>query len=127
MLPWHATNLSQNNSQLFCSAQCHVPKFFVHGNLADFTSFLILLSMSPWHATNLSQSFAKNFIQMVGMTGFEPAAPTSRTWCATKLRYIPNTTCFPNYYFGKVLYLSRSMILNDFFQHSIISRISRII
>lgn len=26
---------------------------------------------------------------MVGMTGFEPAAPSSRTKCATKLRYIP--------------------------------------
>lgn len=23
------------------------------------------------------------------MTGFEPATPTSRTWCATELRYIP--------------------------------------
>ncbi len=23
------------------------------------------------------------------MTGFEPATPTSRTWCATGLRYIP--------------------------------------
>ena len=27
--------------------------------------------------------------RMVGMTGFEPAAPSSRTKCATKLRYIP--------------------------------------
>jgi hypothetical protein len=27
---------------------------------------------------------------LVGMTGFEPATPTSRTWCATGLRYIPN-------------------------------------
>ncbi len=25
----------------------------------------------------------------IGMTGFEPAAPSSRTKCATKLRYIP--------------------------------------
>ena len=30
-----------------------------------------------------------SLLKMVGMTGFEPAAPTSRTWCATKLRYIP--------------------------------------
>ena len=27
--------------------------------------------------------------QKIGMTGFEPAAPSSRTKCATKLRYIP--------------------------------------
>jgi site-specific DNA recombinase len=31
-----------------------------------------------------------NLSCQVGMTGFEPAAPTSRTWCATGLRYIPN-------------------------------------
>ena len=30
------------------------------------------------------------FQKFVGMTGFEPAAPTSRTWCATGLRYCPN-------------------------------------
>ena len=30
---------------------------------------------------------------MVGMTGFEPAAPSSRTKCATKLRYIPLLSC----------------------------------
>ena len=27
--------------------------------------------------------------KLVGMTGFEPAAPASRTQCATRLRYIP--------------------------------------
>src|SRR5699024_11714293 len=27
---------------------------------------------------------------IVGTTGFEPATPTSRTWCATGLRYVPN-------------------------------------
>src|SRR5215469_7798692 len=27
--------------------------------------------------------------QMVGVAGFEPATPTSRTWCATRLRYTP--------------------------------------
>ena len=37
---------------------------------------------------------------MVGMTGFEPAAPTSRTWCATKLRYIP-----------KFIYLPKTLVL----------------
>src|SRR5688572_4061733 len=26
---------------------------------------------------------------LVGVAGFEPAAPTSRTWCATRLRYTP--------------------------------------
>ncbi len=26
---------------------------------------------------------------MVGVAGFEPATPTSRTWCATRLRYTP--------------------------------------
>ncbi len=31
---------------------------------------------------------------MVGMTGFEPAAPSSRTKCATKLRYIPGALSF---------------------------------
>ena len=28
-------------------------------------------------------------LRLVGMTGFEPAAPWSQTTCATKLRYIP--------------------------------------
>ena len=27
--------------------------------------------------------------RMVGVAGFEPATPTSRTWCATRLRYTP--------------------------------------
>jgi hypothetical protein len=34
--------------------------------------------------------------KIVGMTGFEPAAPTSRTWCATGLRYIPKNCEFNN-------------------------------
>src|SRR5262249_52082427 len=29
---------------------------------------------------------------MVGAAGFEPATPTSRTWCATRLRYAPTDT-----------------------------------
>jgi hypothetical protein len=27
--------------------------------------------------------------ELVGVAGFEPATPTSRTWCATRLRYTP--------------------------------------
>jgi hypothetical protein len=27
--------------------------------------------------------------KVVGVAGFEPATPTSRTWCATRLRYTP--------------------------------------
>src|SRR5215510_4498982 len=27
--------------------------------------------------------------RVVGVAGFEPATPTSRTWCATRLRYTP--------------------------------------
>ena len=30
-----------------------------------------------------------NLNKKIGMTGFEPATPSSRTKCATKLRYIP--------------------------------------
>ena len=37
------------------------------------------------------------------MTGFEPAAPTSRTWCATKLRYIPKIYSIINFYFVSLL------------------------
>ena len=28
-------------------------------------------------------------LPLVGVAGFEPATPTSRTWCATRLRYTP--------------------------------------
>ena len=27
--------------------------------------------------------------KMVGVTGFEPTTPTSRTWCSTRLSYTP--------------------------------------
>jgi hypothetical protein len=27
--------------------------------------------------------------RLVGVAGFEPATPSSRTWCATRLRYTP--------------------------------------
>lgn len=30
---------------------------------------------------------------LVGMRGFEPPTPSSRTKCATGLRYIPNKLC----------------------------------
>ena len=36
-----------------------------------------------------NQSDLKINYTAIGMTGFEPAAPSSRTKCATKLRYIP--------------------------------------
>src|SRR5690606_13480693 len=31
------------------------------------------------------------FPRLVGATGFEPATPTPPVWCATRLRYAPNT------------------------------------
>jgi hypothetical protein len=31
---------------------------------------------------------------MVGQAGFEPTAPTTPRWCATKLRYCPELTEF---------------------------------
>ena len=37
----------------------------------------------------LFRSNAAEALEKIGMTGFEPAAPSSRTKCATKLRYIP--------------------------------------
>ena len=37
----------------------------------------------------IKNAVSQDFTAFVGMTGFEPAAPTSRTWCATGLRYIP--------------------------------------
>src|SRR5687768_5700215 len=38
-----------------------------------------LYSSLLWHVS----------LKMVGVAGFEPATPTSRTWCATRLRYTP--------------------------------------
>jgi hypothetical protein len=32
------------------------------------------------------------YLAVVGKTGFEPATPTSRTWCSTKLSHFPNMT-----------------------------------
>lgn len=34
---------------------------------------------------------------MVGAAGFEPTTPTTPKWCATKLRYAPNTDKIPFY------------------------------
>src|SRR3978361_710550 len=34
-------------------------------------------------------STSSNSVNVVGVAGFEPATPTSRTWCATRLRYTP--------------------------------------
>ena len=36
--------------------------------------------------------------EMVGVIGFEPTTPTSRTWCATRLRY---TTTFSTHREGR--------------------------
>lgn len=43
---------------------------------------------------------------VVGMAGFEPATPSSRTRCATKLRYIP----LSQYYYGGFLSLPSRML-----------------
>ena len=46
-----------------------------------------------WKARALPLSYTRPFFtsyEMVGATGFEPAAPWSQTKCATKLRYAPN-------------------------------------
>ena len=57
------------------------------------------------------------------MTGFEPATPTSRTWCATKLRYIPLFSCqVQNCRFGRVRYPSPRRILNPSRRQSATSR-----
>ncbi len=41
----------------------------------------------------------------VGMTGFEPATPSSRTTCATGLRYIPIIFNYKFTYFSIFLYM----------------------
>jgi hypothetical protein len=38
---------------------------------------------------NVSDLMSGDEQVMVGVAGFEPATPTSRTWCATRLRYTP--------------------------------------
>ena len=52
------------------------------------TNFILLMSVIPHLLRDMLMTIS-SLLKMVGMTGFEPAAPTSRTWCATKLRYIP--------------------------------------
>ena len=46
--------------------------------------------MGIWKVTKVIIEYYFNPLTDVGMTGFEPAAPSSRTKCATGLRYIPN-------------------------------------
>src|SRR5699024_3231893 len=48
-------------------------------------------STSAWKAEVLPLNYTRNirFIQMVGKTGLEPAAPWSQTMCSTKLSYFP--------------------------------------
>ena len=50
-----------------------------------------LLNRQRQQKSFLSQQRPVQFYR-IGMTGFEPAAPSSRTKCATKLRYIPKMT-----------------------------------
>lgn len=40
------------------------------------------------------------FCLVVGMAGFEPTTPCPPDKCATRLRYIPNTTLLYIFYFG---------------------------
>jgi hypothetical protein len=37
----------------------------------------------------LTYILKKFVVEMVGMTGLEPATPKPPAWCATRLRYIP--------------------------------------
>ena len=47
-------------------------------------------SSSAWKAEVLPLNYTR-IIEMVGKTGFEPAAPWSQTKCSTKLSYFPPT------------------------------------
>lgn len=42
-----------------------------------------------WNGPKIETRSRSGFQNMVGMTGFEPATPSSRTKYATGLRYIP--------------------------------------
>lgn len=53
-----------------------LPLLFVEARLLYFSG------LQSWEANAILPKF-------IGMTGFEPATPSSRTKCATKLRYIP--------------------------------------
>ena len=61
------------------------------------TNFILLMSVIPHLLRDMLMTIS-SLLKMVGMTGFEPAAPTSRTWCATKLRYIPKTFFVKKFY-----------------------------
>ena len=41
------------------------------------------------HRCSCRRTLSGAFIVLVGETGFEPATPTSRTWCSTRLSYSP--------------------------------------
>ncbi len=51
--------------------------------MVDRVSFGYQLATKNW------EGFIKWLILLVGMRGFEPPTPSSRTKCATRLRYIP--------------------------------------
>ncbi len=43
------------------------------------------------HVAHFRESFDSAWAKLVGVRGFEPPAPSSRTRCATRLRYTPTT------------------------------------
>ncbi len=47
---------------------------------------LVARLLSP--SSEIRVRYSNNF-EMVGERGFEPPAPTSRTWCSTRLSYSP--------------------------------------
>ena len=49
------------------------------------------LNLSAKLSAGKAKDARKTWKRMVGVAGFEPATPTSRTWCATRLRYTPPT------------------------------------
>ena len=53
---------------------------------------LLFLSKAGENKKSKPKWFALKFKEMVGMTGFEPAASSSRTMRATKLCHIPTTS-----------------------------------
>ena len=59
------------------------------------------LSNPPSQRIFTSTPLRGALVKMVGMRGFEPPTPSSRTKCATRLRYIPTLL-------GKSLYQSRA-------------------
>ena len=84
-------HLSQNDT--------HNYKELTWSNLSFRTRFGISFLDPEFRMTTfIIKVLVRPSLKMVGMTGFEPAAPTSRTWCATKLRYIPKTFFVKKFY-----------------------------